>query len=150
MAIVINKGENKKEVGALGKIKAELAETLESKGLPPVVYAVILDKLPSPVWLKEHGVTCVAEGKPIIGASKGGIMYNLQGKGHMKGEDMRIGGNAFLSNMVVDEDTRTKYVTAKKEQAEKFEASKLRSKGMSEEEIALALEEKRLEAEETV
>ena len=149
MAIVINKGE-KKEVGALGKLKAELAEVLESKGLPATVYCVILDKMPTPVWLKENGATLVAEGKPIIGASKGGIMYNLQGKGHLKGEDSRVGGNVFLTNMNVDEETRQAYVSAKKDQTEKFEASKLRSKGMSEEEIALALEERRLEAEETV
>ena len=146
MALV--KTADKKQVGVLATLKANLAADLEAKGLPSKVYIVVLSKAPSPAWLKENGVTCHGEGLPIIGA-KGGIMYNTSGRGDIHGEKSRIGGNVFLSDMSADEETRLAYMTAKQEEKDAFEVRKLVKGGMTAEEAAKAVQDAKDEEGET-
>ena len=121
----------------LGQLKTELAAALEEQGMPSTIYVLVTGVEPSQKWLNESGLSCV-EGKAIISAKTGQIMYNFSGSKVRLGEvEGRMGGNFFLpaKGYTVDAETLEAYREAKAERDASF---------------AKATEEADLEAGETV
>lgn len=100
----------------LNTLKDEIGLFLETKGVPGSVYITISDS-PSPGAI---------EGRPNLSEKNGGIFYSFSGKGMLRDEPVRLGGNVFLDKLkwALPQSCVKEFSAAKKAKAAEWEAKK--------------------------